>query len=205
MPLNKKNIILIGYSGHAYVMVDAIYSAGGTIKGYCDTQVKTSNPYSLPYLGVEDELLLSDQNWVIAIGENIIRKKIFENFSHIGALANVQHKTAVLGFGVDIGTGTFIAANVSINAFAKIGVCSIINTGSIVEHECKVGDFSHIAPGAVLAGNVSVGNQTFIGANVVVKQGISIGSNVIVGSGTVVIRDIPDGVTVVGNPGHIIE
>lgn len=201
----KKEIIVIGYSGHAYVVIDSIKSVDDVVIGYCDNEQKKLNPYKLEYLGTENESILLNKNWIIAIGDNRTRKIIFEQYGHVGTNVQVQHKTAVLGNAVVVGKGTFIAANVSINALVNIGVCTVINTGAIIEHECTIGDFSHIAPGAVLAGDVTVGKQSFIGANSVIKQGVTIGDNVIVGAGSVILEDILDGVTVVGNPGRILK
>ena len=76
----------------------------------------------------------------------------------------------------------------------------IINTASVVEHDCIIPDGVHVAPGAVLCGGVKVNNNTLIGANSVINQNITIGENVIIGSGSVVINDIPNGLKVAGNP-----
>ena len=198
-------VIIIGYSGNSYVVIDAIFNAGGTIKGYCDIAKKEHNPYILDYLGQESIQSLTDHKWIVGIGDNALRKKICEHYSKVEGLITVIHSKSYIGSGVHLKKGVFIAANVSINPFAKIGKGSIINTGSIVEHECAIGDYCHIAPGAVLAGNVTIMDGSFIGANATVKQGVTIGSNVIVGAGAVIINDIPDGKTVVGNPGRVVR
>ena len=103
-----------------------------------------------------------------------------------------------------MGVGNFIARNACINPLVEIGCFCIINTGSVIEHECSIKDAVHIGPGSVLAGGVEVGDNTFIGANSVVKQGVKIGKNVIIGAGSVIIRNIDDNSKVVGNPGRLI-
>lgn len=197
--------ILIGYSGHSYVVADAIYSSGGMIKGYCDNKVKSVNPFDLEYLGQEKDSLLKENNWIVAIGDNQIREKIILQFRNFDTLQSVIHKSCVLGVKSVVGKGTFMAANVVINPLAKIGTGCIINTGAIIEHECIIDDFAHIAPGAVLAGNVKVGKRSFIGANSVVKQGVIIGNDVIIGAGSVVLKDVIDGRTMVGNPAKRLQ
>ena len=47
----------------------------------------------------------------------------------------------------------------------------IVNTMSLIEHECIVEDFTHIAVSAVLCGQVQVGKAAFVGANATVIQG----------------------------------
>ncbi len=204
-----KKVILIGYSGHAYVVADTAIENQLQLIGYTDTEIVQNNPFGLDYLGNEKEVGFFDKNngvkYLIGIGDNYIREKIYnyilENKREIQTLIS---KSASISKLVFIGNGTFINKNVSINAFANIGNNAILNTACIIEHDCTIGDSVHIAPGAVLAGNVSIGDRSFIGANAVLKQGVVIGKDVIVGAGSVVIKDIPDGKKIVGNPSRII-
>lgn len=204
-------MIIIGYSGHSYVIIDIFQSINRKIKYYIDNEEKLHNPYHLAYLGTETNGdtrdYLKAKDYFIAIGNNTIRRKVANYFEDkkVPVSINAIHNTALLSSSVKLGHGVMCAPNITINAFAEIGNGVICNTGCIIEHECKIGDFAHIAPGAVLAGNVIIGEESFIGANAVIKQGITIGKNVMVGAGSVVIHDIPDNVTVVGNPAHIIK
>lgn len=207
----REKVAIIGYSGHSYVVIDIIESMGSEVAGYFDKNKKDYNPYSLEYLGDENNSnatsILKSCNWFVAIGDNQIRYKIITSFLSKGLHKplSIFHKSSVVSKKASIGYGTMFAAGAKANPLAVIGNGVICNTGSIIEHECKIGDFSHIGPGAVLAGNVYVGEMTFVGANSVVKQGVKIGNNVTIGAGTVVINDIPDNVTIVGNPGRIIK
>lgn len=207
---NKEAIILIGYSGHAYVVVDIFHSMGKDVWAYCDAVEKINNPYNLEFLGKElvpkNIEILKRYPYFVAVGNNQIRKRIYENLSQeIGTPINAIHANAVVSSSVKLGNGVMICPNSVINTFAKIGDGVICNTACIIEHECTIGDYAHIAPGSTLAGNVTIGAYSFIGANSVVKQGVKIGKDVTVGAGCVVIKDIPDGVTVVGNPAKIIN
>jgi sugar O-acyltransferase (sialic acid O-acetyltransferase NeuD family) len=207
----KDRTNIIGYSGHAFVAIECIKSLGGIINGYCDIEEKVDNPYNLLYLGKETDLTvlksLERFSCFIAIGDNIIREKIYLNLSNSGEIKfiNAIHKSALISPTTHIGKQVMISPNVCINALAQIGTGVICNTASIIEHECKIGNFAHIAPGATLAGNVTVGARSFIGANSVIREGIKIGKDVIVGAGSVVIKDIPNGQTVVGNPAQLIK
>jgi len=201
------DLILIGYSGHAYVAIDIFHLNGIVITSYCETEEKVNNPYMLKYLGVESELAGSiyGKNCFVGIGDNIIRKKVSESLKGFGAnLINAIHPSSVLSNYSSLKTGIMINAGVIINSLVSIGEGVICNSSCVIEHECLIGSYSHIAPGAVLCGNVQIGENTFVGANSVVKQGIIIGSNVTIGAGTVVIKDIPDNSIVVGNPQRFI-
>ncbi|MBN2777448.1 MAG: acetyltransferase [Bacteroidales bacterium] len=201
-----KNVALIGYSGHAYVVADIFLQLNYSIIGYFEKNEANYNPFKLKYLGNEretnlKELLKKGTSCFVSIGDNAIRSEVikFLNSNNIELITAISPKANVSPY-AEINSGSLISTGACINAFAKIGNGVIINTGAIVEHECNIGDFSHIAPGAVLAGNVFIGPKTFIGANSVIKQGVNIGNNVIVGAGAVVLGDIPDNETWAGNP-----
>lgn len=205
--MNK--IAIIGYSGHAYVVLDACKKSGIEVQYYCEKNEIYYNPFHLNYAGDErNENFKWDSvdAFVLGIGDNRIRKEVVEFIQSKGKLIKtVIHSTAIINNLVTVGTGTVIAANTVINPLARIGNYCIINTGAIIEHECIIADGVHIAPGAVLAGNVTVGNQCFIGANAVVKQGVKIGDNVTIGAGSVVLKDITNNETWVGNPANKVN
>jgi sugar O-acyltransferase (sialic acid O-acetyltransferase NeuD family) len=202
-------VILIGYSGHGFVVADTAIENQLDLIGYTDITEVQNNPFQLNYLGKEKEHgffeINKDVNFLMGIGDNKIREEVYnlilennrEVFTLISQTATIS-KTAI------IGKGTFINKNVSINAFAKIGNNVILNTACIIEHDCVIEDSAHIAPGAVLAGNITIGERSFIGANSVIKQGVIIGKDVIIGAGSVVINNIADGKKIAGNPSRFI-
>lgn len=199
----KKPVAIVGYSGHSFVVIDILLSAGRLVTAYCDQEAKQLNPYHLEYLGKESEVIhrLKDFDFFACVGHNGIREKIHTQLSQfLGNPINAIHPSAIISASVKMGDGVMIAANATLNPLVEIGQGVICNTSSSIDHECIIGDFSHVAPGAVLCGNVTVGKKTFIGANSVVKQGIKIGDNVTIGAGSVVLKDIPDNYTVIGNP-----
>ncbi len=204
-----KKIILIGYSGHAYVVADIAIENRYEIIGYTEKSRVQKNPFNLNYTGYENEKDFFDNKkefgFIIGIGENSFRERVYNLIlSKDLEVVTLISKTAAISQTVKIGKGTFINRNVSINAFAKIGKNVILNTACVIEHECQISDSVHIAPSAVLAGNVFVGERSFIGANSVLKQGVKIGKDVIIGAGSVVISDVPDGKKIVGNPSRYI-
>jgi sugar O-acyltransferase (sialic acid O-acetyltransferase NeuD family) len=204
----NKEAVVIGYSGHSYVILDILLNNGYKIIGYCEKEPKAKNPYSLNYLGPENDSevlkILKNHSAFIAIGDNKIRESIFSRLMQEKVKCPALiHSQSIISKQVLICEGTVIMPGVIINSQSKIGKAVICNSSAIIEHECHVGDYAHIAPGAVLAGNVSIGNNSFIGANSVIKQGIKVGANVIVGAGSVVVKDISDGLTVYGNPARV--
>ena len=180
-----KEMIIIGAGGHARVIADMIKKSGDIVHGFLDDDLSKDG-----VLGkISDCTKFSDYFFVIAIGNNAIRKKIAEDYPDL-KYRTVIHPTAVISEHVEIGAGSVVMANAVINANTKIGAHCIINTGSVVEHDNVIFDFVHISPGATLCGGTSVGELTQIGAGAVTKNGTSVCANCIVGISAAVIEDI---------------
>lgn len=206
--LDNKTII-IGYSGHAYVVAESYIANGGDISFYADLKEAQTNPFEITYLGFESDPNFKGWNislkYILGIGDNNLREKIAQLIlSKSKILENVIDPHAVISKSANCGIGIFASKGVLVNAFSTVGNFTILNTGCIIEHECEIGRAAHIAPGAVLAGNVKVGDRSFIGANAVVKQGVVIGDDVFIGAGSVVLYNVDSNTKLVGNPGRLI-
>lgn len=208
--LNKKLLYILGYSGHAYTVIDTALTMGYDVAGYFDNTEKKNNPFILKYMGSEDSSdfknKVKDKPCFPAIGNNTIREKLV-TFLTINDIQQetLIHESAVINTHVKIKNSTLINAGVVINSMSSIGSGCIINTNATIEHECQISDFVHVAPGTVFSGNVSVGKSSFIGANSVLKEGIKIGENVIIGAGSVVLKNVPDNQKWAGNPAKRIK
>ncbi|SDK15355.1 acetyltransferase EpsM [Catalinimonas alkaloidigena] len=201
----QKSIALVGYSGHAYVVINTFQQAQRQVAAYCERGKKEKNPYALAYLGQETDeatlLLLKQYDYFVAIGDNRLRKKITEHLEeHLGKAAIAHHPNAIVAPHLEIGPGTLIGAGAVLNPACSLGRGVICNTCCIIEHECKIGNFAHIAPGAILTGNVSVGECAVVGAGATILPGLTIGRYAIVGAGATVTRHVPEGAVVVGTP-----
>jgi sugar O-acyltransferase (sialic acid O-acetyltransferase NeuD family) len=204
----NRNVIVLGYSGHALVVIESVLLNNNKIFGYADFNESDKNPYSLRYLGSESDESFGYfddiYSFVLGIGDNEIRTKVFNYINNKGGIfLNVIHPSASISNNVIMGKGVFVAKNTSINPFSTIANNVIINTGSNIDQECIIDSGVHLAPNATLLGNVKVGKNTFIGANSVVKQGVTIGENVIIGAGSVVLRDVSNNSILYGNPAKL--
>ncbi len=195
-----KNILIIGASGHAKVVIDIIerqstYKIFGLIDSFKD--VGTSL-FGYNILGTENDIpnLIKKHDiygGIIAIGDNWKRsqlvhkiEKLTSNFKFIIAI----HPNAVIGKQVVIEEGSVIVAGVVINCDAKIGKHCIVNTKTSIGHDCNVKEFSSIAPGVTLGGHVIIENHTAIslGANLI--GNIHIGEHTVIGAGSLVLNNI---------------
>lgn len=194
---------LYGASGHAKVIIEILELSGIKIIGLFD-----DNPLIQDLIGYRcfGPLTNSNQvndNFIISIGDNLLRKKISERF--ILEYGQAIHPTVIISERTQILNGTVIMGHAIINSGSSIGAHVIINTSASVDHDCKIGDFVHISPNATLCGGVSIGEGTHFGAAAVAIPNVNIGKWATIGAGTVIISDVPDYAVVVGNPGKIIK
>jgi sugar O-acyltransferase (sialic acid O-acetyltransferase NeuD family) len=211
----RPKLLVIGSSGHASVLVDAIELAGMyDVAGYLDdTVVRGTDRRGYRVLGgldnaasvCEEQLI---ENVVIAIGDNWWRRKIHSDL--VGKCPQlkfpvVKHPTAVIAKTTEIGSGTAILAGSHVGPGSRVGEFCIINSGSSVDHDCVLYDFASIAPGSFTGGLVQIGECSAIGVGASISDRISIGSHAVVGTGAVVVRDIPDLVVAYGNPARVLR
>src|SRR6478672_9169627 len=173
-------MVIIGYSGHAFVCCGILQAAGKSVQYYCDVQEKDYNPYKLKYLGKETDAVsvneMKESGFVIGIGDNKIRKKVYQSLAENCLPENAIHPSAIIDSTVTIAkNGVMISAGVCIKPLSKISEGAICNTSCVIEHECIIGAFAHVGPGAILCGNVTVGDGAFIGAGAIIRQNITIG------------------------------
>lgn len=198
----KKNYVF-GASGHGKVVLDMLISNEVKVEAIIDDNPKAETLLNIPVLNTNDFNHTNQCVFIIAIGDNNVRKKIVEK--NIFKFFNIKHKSASVSQFSFLGEGIVIMANAVVNVAAKIGNHCIVNTASVIEHDCVLEDYVHISPNASLAGNVFVGEGSQVGIGATIIQGIKIGKWAVIGAGAVVIKDIPDYAVVVGNPAKVIK
>jgi len=217
MSTNKanKNVVIIGASGHAKVVIDIIeqnneYNIIGLIDSFKPINSKV---FEYNIIGHEDELLALKEKYnfdtgIIAIGDNWTRKKVYKkiididpNFNFISAI----HPKSIIGKNVEIGNGSVIIAGAIINSDSKIGKFCIINTKASLGHDGDLKEFSSLAPNSTVGGNVKIGtcSAICIGANIL--QDIVIGEHSIIGGASLVNRNVDNNRLVYGIPAKVIK
>lgn len=197
-------MILYGARGQAKVIYDLILSNNMLLEYLVDDNPPDQFPHHLN-IYLPSERLIKGKDVIIAIGNNKIREKIYHQIKAWCKFTNMQHYSAYVSRFTKQGEGTVIMPNVCINAEVTIGKHCIINTASVIEHECIIEDFVHISPNASLAGNIVVKRGAHVGLGANVIQGVTIGENAVIGAGAVILTDVPANAVVVGNPGKILR
>ena len=204
----KSKVLIIGAGGHATSCIEIIEAEDKKeIVGLIGTPEEIGKKLlGYEVLGSEKDfvaLLELTSNLVLGIGQiksPNLRIEIKEKYIKNGfTFESVISPTAQISKHAVIGAGTVIMHRVVINAGVKIGDYSIINTGSIIEHDSKIGNFSHISTGVISNGETSIGNNSFVGSGTIIMERIKIGDNCIVGMGQQVRHDLSDNSKYVGN------
>ncbi len=189
---------IIGASGHAKAVID-LFLNKKKIKGVFDDNSNIKDILGIPVVSpIPDKYQFGDSVH-IAIGDNMIRKKMVSRFLENQEYANIIHPSSLVSLYSQMGCGIVFMENTIVKVESRIGNHVILNTKVSVDHECTIGDFVHLAPNVTLCGNVHIDEGSFIGAGSVIIPGIKIGKWCTVGAGSVVHKDMPDGSKWIGS------
>jgi sugar O-acyltransferase (sialic acid O-acetyltransferase NeuD family) len=207
--MSGPGILIIGAGGHAKVVIDALRLSGATLLGVLDRNGTggAAALLGLAVLGNDDALERFDPREVLlangigSIGSGEARREIYLRLKGRGfRFAQVIHPSAVVARDVELSEGAQVMAGAVVQPGCSIGVNSIINTRSSLDHDCAIGAHVHVAPGATLSGGVVVGENVHIGTAAAVIQQIVLGACSMVAAGAVVIHDVPENALVMGVP-----
>ena len=202
----NNRLVIVGAGGHGKVIADNALKNGYTDICFIDDNATDAFCMGFPIIGKAVDLnKLNDNNtdFVIGIGNSVIRKKIAETYDV--NWVTLIHPSAQIAMNVSIDVGTVIMAGAVVNVCATIGKHCIINTCSIIEHDNSIGDYAHISPNVALGGTVFVGDNTHIGIGASVCNNVSICNDCMIGAGAVVVSNIKDSGTYVGVPARKVK
>lgn len=207
--MNGMCSVLLGAGGHARVVLDAMRSSGLPLPGFALDAAKTGSLLDGVPVDGGDEMLPAVYEkgivyFVMGIGgqgTSPLRSRIWKTAEDVGLVPlTIIHSSAIVSPSAVIGPGAQILAGAVVNAGARIGCGVIINTSSVVEHDCQIGDFCHIAPRSCLGGGVEIGAHCHIGLGAVVREYKSIGAGTLVGAGAAVTCNLPGSCRALGVP-----
>jgi sugar O-acyltransferase (sialic acid O-acetyltransferase NeuD family) len=197
-------LLVVGAGGHAKVVMDAAMAAGHEIAGIVGAVTDPAELLGVPVSASADDI--DADGFIVAIGENAVRAEHFARYSAAGHIPlAVIHPSAVLGTGVEIGAGAFLAPGVIVNTDARIGADAILNTGCSVDHDCTIGPHAHIGPQVALCGGVSVGEGALIGVGACASPGVHVGPRAVIGAGAAIVEDLPGDHVCVGVPARALR
>jgi UDP-perosamine 4-acetyltransferase len=196
-------VIVLGYGGHAAVVIDTLQCLGRSILGAVGPApaegVRPSSLLGVPVLGDDtalEQFPAGTVELVLGVGGGnhpARRRVLFDSWRARGyPFASVIHPSAMVSSHATMGEGVQIMAGAVVQARATLGTNVLVNTRASIDHDCVVGNHTHIAPGVTLCGHVAVGESVLVGAGTVVTPACRIATNVRLRAGTVVTHDWPE-------------
>jgi len=202
---------VFGASGFSREVADILLTSGIKDLVFVDLSPIAHQYFGFPVFDESDIPKLQDRGFlfVIGLGDNQARKKIYEKFPSL-PYPNFIHSSASMGFKqfgmLKNKRGNIITAGVRFTNNIQIGDFGIYNLNSTVGHDCMIEDFVNLAPGANISGNVHLKEGAYIGTNASILQGksidkkLEIGAYATIGAGAVVIKSVQSFDTVAGVP-----
>ncbi len=210
---DEENIAILGAGGLAREVACICEEIGCKDIILLDKGVKEPNiRFQVLDEGRAEELNNEGFKFVVAVGDNKLRKKIVNKHKDKVNFTNIIHPDSNYQgekLHNKLGIGNIITQNTVITDNVEIGNFCIFNLSCTVGHDCIVEDFVTISPGANISGNVHLKKGAYIGTGSSIVQGepdnkITVGSWSTVGLSSAVTRDVEAGVTVMGNPAKTV-
>lgn len=198
-------IVIYGCGGHARSILGILKISIASDQLLCVDENAKQNEKILGICLQKKYRQQKEDFFMVALGDNEQRRKMCRQLQEAGidiynSAYTVCADSAEISENVTIGEGCFIGHNTYLGPESSVGKYSIINTGSVIEHETVIGDYTHIAPGATICGRCEIGNDVFVGAGSTIIDKIRICDSVVIGAGAVVVKDITESGCYVGCP-----
>lgn len=209
------NIVVIGSSGHAKVVIDIVeregrYKIAGLLDRYRKVGEQTlgypvfGQGGDLPQLTTRHAL----KGAIVAIGDNFIRSKEAARVREVCPdlpFVSAIHPKASIAKSVSVGEGSVIMAGAAMNPCCSIGRFCVLNTNSSLDHDSVMEDFSSLAPRAATGGNCRIGAYSAVGIGAVLINGILVGEHTVIGAGSTVLTNIDSFKVAYGTPAKAIR
>ena len=206
---SQNTLLVIGCGGHARFILSLVRNSYFEASGLIDLEDDGDDfevIMGVPVVGclsaISEQFQQGQSSAVLAIGDNLLRKKTFLDLGEIGfKFPNLIHSSSVIDPTAVVGVGNVIGPNVVIGAEVEVGDNNIINSGAVIEHQSIIGDHNHVSLSATICGNVSIGCGVFLGANSVVIEKLLVSDDTTLGAGGSLVKSTrAQGLTFVGCP-----
>ena len=165
-----KHLVIVGSGGHGQAVADLALSSGDfeKVSFVDDSFPKNTTALNLDIIGKNDSLFDRVSEFdacFVAIGNNLIRRKLVEKIYDKGLpLISLFHPKSWVSEHANISIGVVVMAGAVVGTNAKLGIGTLVNAKSTIDHDCVLADFSHLGVGVHLAGGVQVGESSWLQA-----------------------------------------
>ncbi|MDC9611585.1 acetyltransferase [Pseudoalteromonas sp. GABNS16H] len=198
-----KSIVIVGFGGFGREVDWLSRECGRAVLGFLDDNVPPGKKGNYTILGGLDAWSdYPDTEFVVAIGNPRVRKKIVEKLASQGVtdFATLIHPSVKMDESVDVGKGTMICAGSIATVDIVIGDHVILNLNVTVGHDDRIHDFVTVAPMVALSGNVILEDGVEVGTGAAIRQGITMACGSMLGMGGVQTKDSEANTIYIGSP-----
>ena len=135
------------------------------IKGYLDNDSKSlqNKPTDYEIVGTHEEMEFKENDYVvIAISNSKVRKRIAESLINKVNFFTYIAPNVTIGKFTKIGSGSIICSNCFISTNTVIGDFVIVNAGSNIGHDCIIESYCSLMANVDIGGSVILGEGVFI-------------------------------------------
>lgn len=205
-----KKIVIVGAGGFGKEVAWMAKRCGREVKGFLDGTPEKQNikVIGIDVLGpIEDAQKYIDCEFLIAIGNPRLRKKIVEIFfnSEKFKFATLIDPQAVIGESIFIAEGVMICAGAILTVDINVGKHTIININSTIGHDVTIQNFVTIAPNASVSGNIILEDYVEIGTNATLREKLTLSEGAMIGMGAVLTKDVEKNHVMIGNPAKLLK
>lgn len=181
-----QKVIVIGAGGHGKELVWNLRQMNAVkpefeIVGYCDDAKPVGEiVLGARVLGTVEQVVGkfgADLGYICGVAKNKMRPALVARAEKAGwSPVSVIHPSAVIAEDVEIGAGSYIAAQCYVGPGARLARHTIVNVIASVGHDVVLEEHTQICPGVKLSGGVIVREGAFLGSNTVVGPGVEVGA-----------------------------
>ncbi|MDO6612448.1 NeuD/PglB/VioB family sugar acetyltransferase [Shewanella sp. 1_MG-2023] len=215
--MSKKRVVIIGGAGNGAVLAQIIMDmqrAGDAIElvGFLNDHHSAGELlFHWPVLGKSSQWQELDKDILfvfalLSVGKMRERADLLKSLAIPSSrMATLIHPSAMIGFDSQIGAGSVICSQVSIQPQVNIGENVMVRAGANIGHDVQVSNYVDIGPNVCLCGYSSLSEGVHVAANAVVRDGLSLGAYSVVGAGSALLKDAGEGSTWLGNPARRVS
>ncbi|MDD6587955.1 MAG: lipid carrier--UDP-N-acetylgalactosaminyltransferase [Anaerobutyricum hallii] len=172
---NQERLLIVGAGGFGRVVSEharRLYDCAFIDDGY-EADQKICDIPVLGHISDLGELRAAYDKLIVAIGNNVLREKIYGRAIGMGyTFPNIICDSVYVSPYAEVGWGCVFLNNVVIQNGSSVGNGVLLNPGVEIHHGCSVADYALIYTNSVIRTEAKVGNRVRIGSNVSISNGI---------------------------------
>jgi sugar O-acyltransferase (sialic acid O-acetyltransferase NeuD family) len=208
----KKRLFILGASGfgrdmETFLALKPMKSADWEVAGFLDDDPRALDGFESDYRilsNIMDFVFSRNDLALLAIADPAAKAKLHTALKDKVSFLTYIAPDVLIGKFARIGEGAVIFPGSIVGPSAQIGTAVTINGGTKLGHDVRIGDFSSLMVDITVGGGTVIGSRVFVGSGATIIPKRTIGEGAKIGAGSVVIRNVRAGQSVFGNPARVL-